>query len=80
MIRGALDRIVPRDADAAQVAGAIAGVVDAPIGERPFRVHVDPSDDGASIAFAVSDRLRAEMLHRAGLTDLLTPHPNEAHR
>ncbi|MGD9880478.1 MAG: SDR family oxidoreductase [Reyranella sp.] len=79
-IRGAFDRIVPDDADPAQVAGAIAGVVDAPFGERPFRVHVDPSDDGASIALAVSDRVRAEMLHRAGFTDLLTPHPNEAHR
>ena len=79
-INDAFDSIVPDSADAAQVAGAIAGVVDTPIGERPFRVHVDPSDDGASIAFAVSDRLRAEMLHRAGFADLLPPYSNEARR
>jgi hypothetical protein len=48
-------------------------VVDAPFGERPFRVHVDPSEDGASVAFAVIDRVRNEMLHRVGFSDLLKP-------
>jgi hypothetical protein len=35
--------IVPPDADPGAVAEAVVAVVDAPIGERPFRVHVDPS-------------------------------------
>ena len=63
--------IVPPDAGT--VADAIVKVVDMPFGKRPFRVHVDPSQDGADITFAVMDRVRAEMLHRVGLADLLTP-------
>jgi hypothetical protein len=64
---------VPTDADPGTVAGAIVSVVDAPFGERPFRVHVDPSEDGAAVAFAVIDRVRNEMLHRVGFADLLKP-------
>jgi len=65
--------IVPPDADASTVADAIVKVVDTPFGKRPFRVHVDPSEDGADVAFAVIDRVRREMLHRVGLSDLLEP-------
>src|SRR5882672_6758784 len=65
--------IVPPDADAAAVGEAIVKVVDAPFGKRPFRVHVDPTEDGADVAFAVMDRVRSEMLHRVGLSELLTP-------
>jgi NAD(P)-dependent dehydrogenase (short-subunit alcohol dehydrogenase family) len=72
-IQTAFARIVPDDADPGIVAGAIAGLVDTPFGERPFRLHVDPGDDGAAVAFAVIDRVRAEMLHRVGLADLLRP-------
>ena len=72
-IRTPSARIVPDDADPGDVAGAIAGIVDTPFGERPFRVHVDPSDDGAAVAFAVIDRVRDEMLNRVGLPDLLKP-------
>ncbi|STZ58020.1 short-chain dehydrogenase [Mycolicibacterium tokaiense] len=43
----------------------------APRGSRPFRVHIDPAQDGADVGFAVLDRLRAEMLHRTGLSELL---------
>jgi NADP-dependent 3-hydroxy acid dehydrogenase YdfG len=39
----------------------------------PFRVHIDPTMDGADVGFAVLDRIRAEMLHRVGLSDLLKP-------
>jgi NAD(P)-dependent dehydrogenase (short-subunit alcohol dehydrogenase family) len=67
----AFDAIVPPDADPGAVAEAVVAVVDTPIGERPFRVHVDPSQDGADVGFAVLDRLKAEMLHRTGLGDLL---------
>jgi hypothetical protein len=55
------------------VGEAIVNVVDAPFGKRPFRVHVDPSQDGADITFAVMDRVRSEMLHRVGMSDLLKP-------
>jgi hypothetical protein len=48
-------------------------VVDMPFGKRPFRIHYDPAEDGANVGFTVLDRLRAEMLHRVGLSDLLKP-------
>ena len=65
--------IVPPDANVEGVADAIAKVVDAPFGKRPFRVHYDPTQDGAEVVNMVSDRVRAELLRRIGLTDVLTP-------
>jgi len=67
--------IVPADADVSAVAEAIVKVVDAPFGKRPFRVHIDPTHDGAEVVNGVLDRVRAEMLRRIGLADLLTPRP-----
>src|SRR3984885_262280 len=75
-IRKAFAAIVPPEADASSVADAIVGVVDTPFGKRPFRVHVDPTQDGADVAFAVVDRVRNEMLHRVGFSDLLKPRVN----
>jgi NAD(P)-dependent dehydrogenase (short-subunit alcohol dehydrogenase family) len=72
-IEEAFRKIVPEEADPGKVAGAIACIVDTPFGERPFRVHIDPSNDGAAVAFAVIDRVREEMLNRVGLSDLLKP-------
>ena len=72
-IQEAFAAIVPPDADASKVAEAIVGIVDAPFGKRPFRVHVDPTQDGADVTFAVMDRVRSEMLHRVGLAELLSP-------
>ena len=72
-VQKAFAAIVPDDADVAGVADAIVDIVDMPFGKRPFRVHYDPTQDGADVGFTVLDRLRAEMLHRVGLSDLLTP-------
>ncbi|MEH0873711.1 SDR family NAD(P)-dependent oxidoreductase [Pectobacterium cacticida] len=72
-VQKAFAEIVPDDADPARVADMIAEVVDMPLGQRPFRIHHDPAQDGADVGFAVLDRLRAEMLHRVGLSDLLKP-------
>ena len=72
-VREAFAAIVPPDADASAVADAIVRVVGMPFGKRPFRTHIDPTQDGADVAFAVMDRVRAEMLHRVGLGDLLVP-------
>src|ERR1700733_1858611 len=65
--------IVPDDAEPGGVADEIVRVVDMPFGKRPFRIHYDPTEDGADVGFTVLDRLRAEMLHRVGLSDLLKP-------
>ena len=63
----------PPDADVGQVASAIVRVVDTPFGRRPFRVHIDPSQDGAEVVAAVADRVRREMFRTIGLADLLSP-------
>lgn len=44
-----------------------------PHGQRPFRVHIDPSANGATVIVAVADRIRAEFLRRVGVGDLLLP-------
>jgi NAD(P)-dependent dehydrogenase (short-subunit alcohol dehydrogenase family) len=75
-IMKAFGAIVPPEADASLVADAIVKVVDTPFGQRPFRVHIDPTQDGADVAFAVIDRVRNEMLHRVGFSDLLHPRVN----
>jgi NAD(P)-dependent dehydrogenase (short-subunit alcohol dehydrogenase family) len=68
-----LRELEPAWADVAEVAKAIVTVVDTEKGRRPFRVHIDPSDDGAAVVNAVADRVRAEFLRRVGLDDLLHP-------
>jgi NAD(P)-dependent dehydrogenase (short-subunit alcohol dehydrogenase family) len=68
-----LASLEPADADPAEVARAIVRVVDTPFGKRPFRVHVDPSQDGAEVVNAVADRMRREMYRNIDLEALLSP-------
>ncbi|MGK3203087.1 SDR family oxidoreductase [Amycolatopsis sp. MEPSY49] len=68
-----LAEITPADADVAVVAEELARVVDLPKGKRPFRVHVDPADDGGWLVAEVGDRIRSEFLRRIDLADLLSP-------
>jgi NAD(P)-dependent dehydrogenase (short-subunit alcohol dehydrogenase family) len=68
-----LASLEPADTDVGAVAEAIVKVVQTPFGKRPFRVHVDPSQDGAEIVNGVADRVRAELFRRIGLEDLLSP-------
>ena len=63
----------PKDADPTEVARAIVKIIETPPGKRPFRVHIDPSQDGAEIVNGVADRVRRELLRRMGLEDLLSP-------
>src|SRR2546430_551266 len=72
-VRKGFASIVPPEADVSAVAEAIVKVVDTPFGKRPFRVHVDPTQDGAEVVNMVLDRVRAELLRRIGLADVLTP-------
>jgi hypothetical protein len=51
-----------------------------PFGKRPFRVHVDPAEDGAEIVNGVADRVRAELLRNMALADLLGPTGGTARR
>src|SRR5580658_35544 len=71
-----LAALEPADADPTEVAREIVRVVDAPFGKRPFRAHVDPSQDGAEIVNVVADRMRREIYRNIGLEDLLSPRIN----
>ena len=68
-----LTALFPPEADVSDVAKAMAHVVELPHGERPFRTHVDPSNDGCEIVNAVHDRVRSELLWKIGLEDVLKP-------
>ncbi len=72
-MRDALAATVPDDADPAEVARVVAAIVAAPHGRRPFRVVVDPADDGAAVSYAVIDRVREQFLDRIGFADLRHP-------
>jgi NAD(P)-dependent dehydrogenase (short-subunit alcohol dehydrogenase family) len=61
------------DADPSEVARQIVRVVDLPKGQRPFRVHIDPANDGAEEVSAVADPVRERFYQRIGLEDLLHP-------
>jgi len=47
-------------------------------GQRPYRIHNDPADDGSEEVSGVADRIRREFLTRVDLADLLTPQPPTA--
>jgi len=72
-VQNGLSAIEPPDADVAAVADAIVKVIDMPFGKRPFRIHIDPAQDGCEVVNAVADHIRAEFLHRIGLGDLIAP-------
>ncbi|MCA1218245.1 SDR family oxidoreductase [Streptomyces sp. 8L] len=71
-VAGKLAALAPEGADASMVSDEIARIVALPAGERPFRVHVDPADDGSEAVSEAADRVRREFLARVGLADLLT--------
>ncbi len=68
-----LAALEPADADPSEVARQVVRVVGLPSGHRPFRVHVDPSHDGAEQVFDLGDRVRADFYRRIGLQDLFDP-------
>ena len=59
------------DADVLEVADTIVRVVNTPFGKRPFRVHIDPRDEGAEEVNGVADRVRRELLRNMVFSDLL---------
>jgi len=73
-----LAELSPPGADPSEVARRVRAVVGLPKGSRPFRVHVDPADDGAERVDELGDRVRAEFYDRVGLADLLTPRAGAA--
>ena len=68
-----LAELSPPDADPVEVARQIVRVVGLPKGQRPFRVHIDPAQDGAEAIDDAGDANRRDFYGRIGLTDLLAP-------
>jgi NAD(P)-dependent dehydrogenase (short-subunit alcohol dehydrogenase family) len=68
-----LAALAPSDADASLVSAEIARIVALPRGRRPYRVHVDPVDDGSERVSNLADTVRQVFLRRIGLDDLLSP-------
>lgn len=67
-----LAALAPADAHASQVSDEIARIATLPRGQRPFRVHIDPANDGSEEVSDAADRIRRDFLARIGLEDLLT--------
>src|SRR5689334_11080193 len=62
-----LAALAPADADASLVSAEIARIVDLPAGKRPYRVTIDPANDGSEEVSDVADRIRREFLTRIDL-------------
>lgn len=71
-VAGKLAALAPEGVSASLVSDEIARIVALPAGERPFRVHIDPADDGSEEVSDTADRIRSAFLGRIGLADLLT--------
>jgi hypothetical protein len=77
-VAGKLAALAPEGTDASLVSDEIARIVALPAGRRPYRVHIDPADDGSEEVSDTADRIRREFLTRVDLADLLTVHPANA--
>ncbi|KAK3703233.1 hypothetical protein LTR37_014573 [Vermiconidia calcicola] len=63
--------VVPEDADPSLVADALVVVSQAPRGKKPYRVSVDPAEDGSREGGAIVDRFGVDFHRRLGLEGLL---------
>ena len=66
-----LAELFPVGKSAQLVADEIVNIVNMPIGQRPYRVHVDPADDGSEKVSDLADANRIAFLNRIGLDDLI---------
>jgi NAD(P)-dependent dehydrogenase (short-subunit alcohol dehydrogenase family) len=73
VITDRLGALIPPDAEPYDVAVAIADAIESD--RPPFRVHIDPSHDGAEVVNTVADRVRDEFLRRAQLDELVPTPP-----
>jgi hypothetical protein len=69
-----VSKTFPKDATAQLVADAIQEAVSAPRGSKPFRIPVDPFEDGSEEIMALADEKHGEFLKRCGIYDICTFH------
>lgn len=67
-----LAAMAPDDADVSLVAEEVVRIVNLPVGQRPYRVHIDPADDGSEEVSEVADMNRRKFFARMDLVDLLS--------
>ena len=60
----------PKDASPQLVADAILQAVDAPEGHKPFRIPVDPFQDGSDEIMTLADEKHLEYLDRCGIREI----------
>lgn len=64
----------PTDASAQLVADAVLKAVNAPRGQKPLRIAVDPFHDGSDEIMGLADVKHEEFLKRCGIYELCTFH------
>ncbi|WP_327292936.1 hypothetical protein [Streptomyces sp. NBC_01198] len=72
LISGASSGFGAMTACALADAGHVVHAGMTPRGERPFRITIDPADDGSEEVSTLADRIRADFYPRIRLTDPLT--------
>lgn len=63
----------PADSDPTEIGRAVARIATMPHGTRPFRMVIDPANDGSAVSFPVVDRIREQFLDRIGFPELRYP-------
>ena len=79
ILRKAMPTVVPDDADPVLVADALAKAIASPRGKKPFRLFVDPAEDGTEAATLIIDRIGNEFYRRVGLGQLLQVSSQRSH-
>lgn len=69
-----VEKTFPKDASPQLVADAVAKAVAAPRGNKPFRIPVDPFQDGSDEIMGLADEKHEEFLRRCGILDICTFH------
>jgi len=69
-----VSKTFPKDATPQLVADAIAKAVNAPRGSKPFRIPVDPFQDGSDEIMTLADEKHKEFLKRCGIYEICTFH------
>lgn len=60
----------PKDGDPQLVGDAMLKAVNAPSGKKPFRIAVDPFQDGSDEVMTLADAKHLEFLERCGIREI----------
>lgn len=71
-----IDKTFPADAAPQLVAEAIAEAVAAPVGQKPFRIAVDPFQDASDEIMSLADQKHQEFLDRCGISEVCSLKPS----